>query len=411
MIPGLDCGTCSLAKKIGSIPVHRSFNQQEKVFFSECAVAVERRIDPRKPYFQPGNATDHELDRLTRFAADLFQAPIAVISSVDPDRIAFVSQSGRVLPAYDSQGGFCGSCVLHDKPWIISDAASDPHTASHPHVRDAGVRFYCGAPLITPDAVRVGALAVMDVVPREAGAHDVERIQALAHMAMRELELRRSRDEALMSYQTELVQREIREDHIRGLLREVTHRSKNMLAVVLAFARQSSKKGQSANNFRAQLISRIEGLAHTQDLVAEADWQGADLGRLITSQLTPYLTQAQQLHQIGPVVSLLPSAAQHVGMALQELAANSVRRGALSTDKGFVSVSWKVEADPPCLRLFWREHGGPLVAAPTKPGFGHVLLERVVPQAMDGLGRLSFEPAGLGWQLEVPTGSVLAHEQ
>ena len=96
--------------------------------------------------------------------------------------------------------------------------------------------------------------------------------------------------------------------------------------------------------------------------------------------------------------------------ALQELAANSVRNGSLSNDKGFVSLSWKFGANPPCLRLFWREHGGPRVAVPEKPGFGRVLLERVTPQAMDGLGRLSFEPDGLGWQLEVPADSVLAKE-
>jgi two-component sensor histidine kinase len=319
-----------------------------------------------------------------------------------------------VLRAIEARGRAsrrCGSCVLRGEPLVISDASSDVNTADHPHVTNAGVRFYCGAPLTTPDSLRLGAIAVMDVIPRQVSSEDVKTITMLAQMVMRELELRRSRDEALKAYQAELVRAEVREDHIRGLIREVTHRSKNMLAVVLAFARQSEVKGQSLNDYRARLTSRIAGLAHTQDLIAEGDWRGADLNRLITRQLTPYLTDSQQLHQMGPNISLHPAASQHLGMALQELAANSVRNGALSTDKGFVSLSWKLGSDPPCLRLFWREHGGPRVAVPDKLGFGQILLERVVPQAMDGLGRLSFEPGGLGWQLEVPAGSVLAQER
>ena len=370
----------------------------------------ERRLAALSHYFPPRPEPDLDLDRLTKFAADLLKAPMAVISTVSDDHIKYVSQSGGALPAYHAREGFCGSCVLHKEPWIISDALSDPRTADHPYVTNDGVRFYCGAPLTTPDSHRLGALAVMDVVPREVSSQDIVTIKVLAHMVMRELELRRSRDGALKAYQAQLVQAEIREDHIRGLMREVTHRSKNMLAVVLAFARQSEVQGQSLNDYRGRLISRIEGLAHTQDLIAEADWRGADLNGLITRQLTPYLSDPQRLHQVGPNVSLRPAAAQHLGMALQELAANSVRNGALSNDKGFVSLSWKLGADPPCLRLFWREHGGPRVAVPEKPGFGRVLLERVTPQAMDGLGRLSFEPDGLGWQLEVPADSVLAQE-
>ena len=332
---------------------------------------------------------------------------MAVISTVGHDRIDYVSQSGCTLPAYDCREGFCGSCVRHQEPWIISDAFLDPRTAHHPYVTNAGVRFYCGAPLTTPDSLSLGALAVMDVVPRIPSPQELVTLKRLAHMVMRELEMRRSRDEALKAYQAELARGEIREDHIRGLMREVIHRSKNMLAVVLAFARQSEVQGQSLNDYRARLISRIEGLAHTQDLIADGDWRGADIGRLITSQLTPYLSDPKQLHQIGPNVSLLPTAAQHLGMALQELAANSVRSGALSTKGGFVSLSWKLGSNPPCLRLFWREHGGPFVEVPSKAGFGHVILERVVPQAMDGIGRLLFDPAGLGWQLEVPSDRVL----
>jgi len=339
-------------------------------------VPDESRLAALRIYFPPTSSPVVELDHLTRFAADLLKAPIAVISAVGSDRISYASQSGSALPNYRCQPGFCGSCILQDEPWIIPDAASDPRTASHPHVANNGVRFYCGVPLTTSASQRLGALAVMDMVPRQVSPQDVITLKDLARIAMHELELRRSRDEALTAYQAQLARGEIREDHIRSLMREVTHRSKNMLAVVLAFARQSALPGHTLSDYRAGLISRVEGLGHTQDLIAEGDWRGAHLDRLITIQLTPYLRESRQLRQKGPQITLLPPAAQHLGMALQELAANSVRAGALSADKGFVSVTWKVQAEPSCLRLFWREHGGPLVQVPTHRGFGQVLSYR-----------------------------------
>jgi two-component sensor histidine kinase len=86
---------------------------------------------------------------------------------------------------------------------------------------------------------------------------------------------------------------------------------------------------------------------------------------------------------------------------------NAKRYGALSSPDGYVTLSWQRGHNPDCLRLFWREHGGPPVVVPERTGFGHLLLERIVPQAMDGLGRVVFSPAGLGWQLEVPPGQVI----
>src|SRR4030095_13543557 len=111
----------------------------------------------------------------------------------------------------------------------------------------------------------------------------------LADLAVNVLEQTKAFKALRASYNAELVQREIREDRIGALMREVTHRSKNMLAVVLAFARQSAHEGQNLNDYRGRLISRIEGLAHTQDLVAEAEWRSADVGELIVRQLTPFL--------------------------------------------------------------------------------------------------------------------------
>ena len=80
----------------------------------------------------------------------------------------------------------------------------------------------------------------------------------------------------------------------------------------------------------------------------------------------------------GPEITITPVAAQHIGMALHELAANAARHGALSSGEGRVSFIWKLEDRPPSqrwLQLTWSERGGPTVMPPARKGFGHLVLE------------------------------------
>lgn len=197
---------------------------------------------------------DGAFDRITAIAARLLKVPIAIISIVDHDRIWFKSRHGIDLHEVDRDLGLCASCILQNDAWIVGNAKTDVRTLANPLVAgDAGIRFYLGAPLRTHDGFNLGTLCVLDVVPRTATEEGVAHLTDLAAVVMDELELRLSARRALADFHEELVRRELREDHIRGLMRELAHRSKNLLAVVLSTTRHTVPEDAQAKGYANDL--------------------------------------------------------------------------------------------------------------------------------------------------------------
>jgi two-component sensor histidine kinase len=193
-------------------------------------------------------------------------------------------------------------------------------------------------------------------------------------------------------------ERDEREAHVRLIMRELSNRSKNLLAIVLAIARQTSRHTTSFTDFESRFNSRIQALADAHDLLVEQQWSGAYLDDLVRAQLTAFGTERVATH--GERIMLRTEAVQNVALALHELATNASKYGALSAPGGKVNIDWAREAtaEPgePNLRLTWRESGGPPVVAPSKKGFGCFVLERVTLNAL-GEGSLEFKPDGLVW--------------
>lgn len=134
---------------------------------------------------------DGAIDRITALAARVFQVPTAIVSIVDSDRIWFKSRYGLDLPQVPRDTGLCASAIFERAPWIVTDAAFDPRTRSHPLVRgEFGLRFYAGVPLTTMDGYNVGTLSVIDKHPRKIGDTKIAVLRDLAAMTMNEIELR-----------------------------------------------------------------------------------------------------------------------------------------------------------------------------------------------------------------------------
>ena len=178
-------------------------------------------------------------------------------------------------------------------------------------------------------------------------------------------------------------ERDDREAHVRLIMRELSHRSKNLLAIVLAIARQTSRHTSSFEEFEPRFNSRIQALADAHDLLVEQQWSGAHLDDLVRAQLTAF--GMENVSCRGQRVMLRTEAVQNVALALHELATNASKHGALSINSGKVDINWERQANEAGerdLRLTWRESGGPPVVAPDKKGFGFFVLERVTINAL-----------------------------
>ena len=200
--------------------------------------------------------------------------------------------------------------------------------------------------------------------------------------------------------------------HLHMLLREITHRSKNLLAIIQAMARQTVKDSLTAEDFERRLSLRLRGLAASHELLAAQDWHGAHLEELVKGQLGDVLEHfGNRITIQGDSMFVKPEAAQNIGLALNELATNAARFGALSNEDGRVEVSWVIDEGKGAdrrLHLTWNEFGGPTVAPPRRQGFGHKVVERVAASALDGSVSLTFAPTGLQWSLRIPASFVLS---
>ncbi|MGB9041338.1 MAG: HWE histidine kinase domain-containing protein [Pseudolabrys sp.] len=209
----------------------------------------------------------------------------------------------------------------------------------------------------------------------------------------------------------DVTERKEGEAHLRLLLRELTHRSKNLLAVIQAMARQTARHAGSIEGFLTQFGARLQALAASHDLLVRESWYGASLGELIRSQLGGYLEgAANQVSIEGPALALKPEAAQNLGLALHELAVNAAKYGALSVPSGHVFITWSQRNDrnDGSVDLDWKERLGPKVKARRKKGFGSMVIERNLVRALDAKVNLEFDPGGLQCHIEIPASQILA---
>jgi PAS domain S-box-containing protein len=210
----------------------------------------------------------------------------------------------------------------------------------------------------------------------------------------------------------DITERKRWEEHIQLLMREVTHRSKNLLAVIQAMARQTKLASRSVDDFEVRFSGRLQALAASHDLLVQRDWHGVSISELVKSQLGHYLDQhASQIEIEGQGLIVTPEAAQNIGLAVHELSTNAAKYGALSVPEGRVKVRWARTgngSEDARLRMSWTEKGGPEVCSPTHKGFGQVVTEQLTARALHGKANLAFEPGGVSWTLDIPATHILA---
>ena len=201
-------------------------------------------------------------------------------------------------------------------------------------------------------------------------------------------------------------------DHVRFLMQEMSHRSKNLLAIIQSIARQMRRRSSSIDEFQERLSNRLQGLAASHDILVEQSWKSAELEVLVRRHLVPFVTAGNARVEVsGPDLRLSARAAQSIGLALHELATNAVKYGALSVPHGKVRVSWVVQEEPGAassVRFVWEESGGPSAKPPQATGFGNEVLVRICPSSVGGSAKMEFEPSGLRYTLTMPLSALIA---
>lgn len=207
----------------------------------------------------------------------------------------------------------------------------------------------------------------------------------------------------------DITERKQREQTLKTLLRELSHRSKNLLAIIQSIARQTGRYAGTIDNFLSSFIGRLQSIAASQDLVTSSNWRGADLHELARNQVARYTGQtARSIVFQGLNPHLNPNAALHIGLALHELTVNSVSYGALARPGGFVTISAErehISNGDGALHLAWVENLGHSPTPLNENRFTSVALQRIVPQSLNGSASIEVENDMLRYQLVIPDGN------
>jgi PAS domain S-box-containing protein len=267
----------------------------------------------------------------------------------------------------------------------------------------------------------VGSLMTRFVSPEEAGIftdllnrklEGVEatqyEIQLLAKDGRRftfEVNSRLMRDSVGQPHSIHAIARDITErkqaDSRQNLLvRELQHRTKNMLAVIQSIASRTLRQGPDLEAAQDALLGRLHALGHTQDFIAAGPGGGVPLRDLVDAQIRSFAARSTVS---GIPVVLAGGFAQTFALVIHELATNAAKHGALSYPDGKIAIAWTVDRGrpDPVLQFSWVERGGPHAGPPMHRGLGSELLGAV------GQPELLYSPSGFEYRVELSLNEAL----
>jgi two-component sensor histidine kinase len=150
-------------------------------------------------------------------------------------------------------------------------------------------------------------------------------------------------------------------------------------------------------------------LANAHDLGRASNWSSAPIAQVIETALASHRVGQSRFNVFGPALNVVPKQALALTLAVNELATNALKYGALSSPEGNVEISWSVtQADTPAFNFRWREHGGPPVVTPERLGFGSRVIKDFLANDFGGTVKLFYEPLGVVCELNSPAANLPA---
>jgi PAS domain S-box-containing protein len=277
----------------------------------------------------------------------------------------------------------CAAAMKSGERVIVADIRESEIFAAQPSkevLLDAGVCAVTSTPLLASTGNLLGMVSTHFAKPHRPDERALRLMDLLARQTADYLERKRS------------------DETEKTLIREIQHRSNNLLAVIQSIANRSLSGSRTLAEAKEAFETRLHALGRTNQQLIKSNWSGLSLSELVRLELQPF---AERTMVDGINVMLSPQQAQNFSLALHELATNAAKYGALSNGSGKVGVSWslKTQGNNTKLKFIWQESGGPPVILPTSHGFGTALVKATFPDA-----RIDYPVEGLSCEIDVPLG-------
>ncbi|MEM8579389.1 MAG: histidine kinase dimerization/phosphoacceptor domain -containing protein [Pseudomonadota bacterium] len=325
-------------------------------------------------------------DGITSYLARVCETPIAAVNLIDAERQFFKSQIGLNTAETPLGTSLCAFAILEERLLEVPDTTRDPRFRANPQCTgDGALRFYAGAPLMTPSGLPIGALCVIDVVPRTLTPLQRGALEMLAMQVMAQLEMRRA-----------LHQQQV-------LAREANHRIKNALQNLSAMARMDSRAAFEPETRLAlqQVEARIGAMGGLHALLQDTGTAGVvDLGAYLDRVALQLAAQAAPGIQVEARVSALSTSASKaasLGIILAEWVTNAFKHAFPAGRAGIVEISL-IDTGAGTAQLQVADDGIGIAGPPPPPGTGSQIIEAAMHN-IDGTATADVDRSGLRQRL------------
>lgn len=337
--------------------------------------------------------TSPEFARTVAFAARLLGVPAVVLSFADARQEYVLASSiyaelGELPKIVAAEDGLSRHVIEAERTVSVSDLDQAEEFNGNPLIEALGAKGLLGVPIRSQDAFILGALSAMDTTQRDWTDENAATLRDLAKVIEAELVMRAT-----------VANRDL-------VLREMTHRVKNLCTVVIGMIRLDYNRSETASDLANRLRERVQALGSAYSLIAPVVTAGAipaqttNLRDVATRILRPCMVDGH-LTLEGPDVIIGEKATVALALALHEIMTNAVKYGALSSVDGRVKVEWK-QSDSG-LTLRWQESS--FVWVPDQiqsEGFGTQLLDLSIRQNLGGRLATHVEPNSFEIEIELP---------
>jgi two-component sensor histidine kinase len=345
---------------------------------------------------------DAILNRACELVGRALETDLAKLMELQPDGRTFKARAGfgwkpgvigvvTVTAQENSPEGL----TLKDGAVISTNIETEDRFEYHAFMKQHGVKAFVNV-LVSSSTGRppFGVLQADDREPCDFSQSDVEFLRGYANLLGAAIERLRVVEELRAA---------VREKDL--LIGELNHRVKNTLATVQSIASQTLRNASTIDHASSAIESRLIALSQVHNVLTDRSWAHVSLHDIVGQALEPYRSRGEdRIHIKGERLQIAPRMALALSMALQELATNAVKYGALSNGIGQINVHWTVSDQSPSRRLHltWQEVKGPLVTSPQRRGFGTRLIERSLAQDLSGSVRIEFKPEGVMCSVDAP---------